>query len=432
MMKRGATMKRARRVMLSTLLALAMAAVAEQPEMPGPGMGKYVMFLRRPMPVPPGQEKKPVREPDVAKLGGRVLVANDHYRVIFLPLPAAEQLRRDENVDYLQRIWMGEPLEEWTDEDLDAAGPGLTTMSDAAGPTWGPKNYTYDKRGNIAGISADTYRYDAVDRITTAVVNGATETYEYDSFGNLTKKQIAGAAPSSFSVDGSSNRLSTETYDIAGNVTTNDGLLVYWYDSLGMMSGTNMGFMTQKRMYYTADDERIGTQTASSTTRWKVRDFGGKVLREFEDVGSEWFWVEDYAYANGQLVGGEVAGNAPGTPADRRRRHYHLDHLGTVRLVTTDGRLSLGHRDYYPFGTEQTFFNPEEATFGGGGYIRPEPLAYTGHERDYHGPTNVDNTEYLDYMHARYYNPGWGRFLSVDPGTVRFASPDNVEPLRVR
>jgi RHS repeat-associated protein len=34
-------------------------------------------------------------------------------------------------------------------------------------------------------------------------------------------------------------------------------------------------------------------------------------------------------------------------------------------------------------------------------------MKFTGHERD---------STFLDYMHARYYSPAWGRFLSVDPG----------------
>jgi RHS repeat-associated protein len=42
-------------------------------------------------------------------------------------------------------------------------------------------------------------------------------------------------------------------------------------------------------------------------------------------------------------------------------------------------------------------------------------MQFTGHERDAHGVLNVDNDDYLDYMHARYYDPNGGRFLSVDP-----------------
>jgi RHS repeat-associated protein len=36
-------------------------------------------------------------------------------------------------------------------------------------------------------------------------------------------------------------------------------------------------------------------------------------------------------------------------------------------------------------------------------------------ERDYLGLSNVENIDYLDHMHARMYDPGMGRFLSVDP-----------------
>ena len=41
-------------------------------------------------------------------------------------------------------------------------------------------------------------------------------------------------------------------------------------------------------------------------------------------------------------------------------------------------------------------------------------MRFTGHERDPHGTR--PQTDDLDYMHARYYNPNVARFLSVDPG----------------
>jgi RHS repeat-associated protein len=49
------------------------------------------------------------------------------------------------------------------------------------------------------------------------------------------------------------------------------------------------------------------------------------------------------------------------------------------------------------------------------GFFRSDPMKFTGHDREYYGILNVDNNDYIDYMHARYYNPNQGRFLSVDP-----------------
>ncbi|MGK2887901.1 MAG: RHS repeat-associated core domain-containing protein, partial [Rhodococcus sp. (in: high G+C Gram-positive bacteria)] len=66
---------------------------------------------------------------------------------------------------------------------------------------------------------------------------------------------------------------------------------------------------------------------------------------------------------------------------------------------------------YFPFGVEATRLRQEH----GQGWDRETRLKYTGHERDYLGGETVENTNYLDYMHARYYNPNLGRFLSVDP-----------------
>ena len=42
-------------------------------------------------------------------------------------------------------------------------------------------------------------------------------------------------------------------------------------------------------------------------------------------------------------------------------------------------------------------------------------MKFAGQERDFLGYWDSTNTDYLDDMHARYYSPNTGRFLSVDP-----------------
>jgi RHS repeat-associated protein len=63
--------------------------------------------------------------------------------------------------------------------------------------------------------------------------------------------------------------------------------------------------------------------------------------------------------------------------------------------VTNGAGQKVGYHVYWPFGKEWSPGNAQEGS----------PLRFTGHERD--GD--------LDYLHARYYAPLWGRFLSVDP-----------------
>jgi RHS repeat-associated protein len=73
----------------------------------------------------------------------------------------------------------------------------------------------------------------------------------------------------------------------------------------------------------------------------------------------------------------------------------HTDHLGTVRMISDFYGRMVSKHDYFPFGEEispQSSFNTHR---------------FTGHEHD--------QETGLDYMLARYYEAGVGRFVSVDP-----------------
>lgn len=60
-------------------------------------------------------------------------------------------------------------------------------------------------------------------------------------------------------------------------------------------------------------------------------------------------------------------------------------------------------------------------------YVHPDPMKFTGHERDYNGLYWIQTQDYLDYMHARYYQARMGRFLSVDPSMDLQANPPNPQ-----
>jgi RHS repeat-associated protein len=264
--------------------------------------------------------------------------------------------------------------------------------------------YDYDDSGNIVKIGPDSYRYDAFGRVAYGEVNGQREDYEYDQYGNIVKITVRNGNIYEPAVDPLTNQIDARTsgafygaYDAAGNMTAYSGIEAYTYDDLAMMtSAATLPGNTPRRLYlYSASDERIATVTIGASTEptssWTLRDPAGKVLRRLRRVGNgataPWAWVQDYIYRDGQLLAAEV-------PTGERVRHFHLDHLGTPRLVTGNGGMVIAQPNYMAFGREA------------GTPLHGEPMQFTGHERDHQN---------LDYMHARYYLPVAGRFLSIDP-----------------
>jgi RHS repeat-associated protein len=130
-------------------------------------------------------------------------------------------------------------------------------------------------------------------------------------------------------------------------------------------------------------------------------------------------WEQDWVYGEGQLVGGERVGFSMTNDNGQLyefggKRHYHLDHLGSVRMVSDEAGRSVSER-YFAFGVTPTKAYQEQINWGD---PHIDAMRFAGHQREFLGFINTENTDYLDYMHARYYDPNLGRFLSVDPGDV--------------
>jgi RHS repeat-associated protein len=288
------------------------------------------------------------------------------------------------------------------------------------GSTWTSGVYSYDPMGNIEAIGTAsapgsqgyrTYGYDAVGRLTSAQIGGvpgaATNGYHYDAFGNRDQYGVNGQWVT-VPVSAATNRLTEDvSYDAAGNQTRLKGTTAT-YDGFSMATSYQFDGVNAESFLYTASDERIGVLRGTAWT-WSLRDDGGKVLRQYRSSSTNpnaaWVWVEDFVYRNGLLLASERTASQGG------RRHYHLDHLGTPRLVTDAGGTVLAERDVLPFGEERTAIRQQGAL----GYDREEPLRFTGHERDFDTASPTNSSSYIDYMHARYYSAATGRFLSVDP-----------------
>jgi RHS repeat-associated protein len=271
----------------------------------------------------------------------------------------------------------------------------------------GGMSYAYDAAGNVKTIGTDTFVYDHADRLVSDTVSGLERRHEYDAFGNRTKctDVSSGGDCQAAAIIGATNRITGATYDEAGDLTMYSGKS-YTYDGSGMLIRDTGATAGTREYVYTADEERIA-MIVDSTWYWTLRDFSGKVLREMTSTGaangshSNWQWTRDNVWRKGQLLSSVQPSLQP-SGASTSTYHYHLDHLGTPRVVSDTSGTIIGVHDYAAFGTENS------------GSLKEDPesrFKFTGHERDAQGGP----LEPLDSMHARYYNAMWGRFLSVDP-----------------
>jgi len=126
-----------------------------------------------------------------------------------------------------------------------------------------------------------------------------------------------------------------------------------------------------------------------------------KVLSLFTKTGSAYTW-EDYAYREGVVLGAAYS--------NATTYHFDVDHLGNVRLETPGStNQTTYYRDLWPYGDEAT---PPSS---------PERMRFAGQERDLGTLTSIADD--IDYMHARYYRPIFGRFLSADPAAGSAMQP---------
>jgi len=402
-------------------LVFAMAFVA-QAHAAATNTHQHILKLRYLLPQPNASAPAAIKDV-VSTFGGKVDLELPDRVVVSIPDAAVKALRQNGRVKYMQRVVTGPfaPDPTAATASTPVAAQSLRPVVESNPPTWSSGTYLYDSAGNIRNIGSDAYVYDHLSRLKEADIGTHVETYGYDVFGNLISKSTDGQQSPPLTVGPpGTNRLATQSYDVAGNAI-GDGSQTYKYDPFNMRREKDVPAANTSEYYiYDASDERIGVITCqpypmlctngNTLWKWSLRDEEGKVLRQLEVplVGSwPWVWVEDYVYRDGLLLGGERPAEEGG------RRHFHIDHLGSPRLVTGDTTGKIAEHDYYPFGVEINPPGLRQETANG--LDREEPMKFTGHERDFNVGTNSENVNYDDYMHARYDVPQWGRFLSPDP-----------------
>jgi RHS repeat-associated protein len=281
------------------------------------------------------------------------------------------------------------------------------TASTGTSPSTGVYDaaYTRDKLGRITGLVENVngvsrtlgYGYDNRGRLTTVTLAGVTvETYTYDANGNgLSVTTPGGTVSASYDAQDRllSHGTSSYTYNARGDLATKtdpNGTTSYTYDELGHL--THVLLPDARTLDYTYDG--LGHRTSRAvngavTQRW-LYGTGDQPVATLDGNGAV---LASYAYGrNGVTPDLIVAGGVT----------YRViaDGLGTPRLVinTSTGAI-VQALTFSSFGQTITDSNP--------GF---QPFGFTG------GLSDADTG--LVHLGARDYDPNVGRFTTRDPAGV--------------
>jgi RHS repeat-associated protein len=226
-------------------------------------------------------------------------------------------------------------------------------------------------------------------------INGSVG-YGLDPVGNRqsASSSITGVSSGSFGYD-ADDRLSTETYDLNGNVTSAGGGRTLVFDSENHLISMNSGAVT---IVYDGDGNRVAKTVGTTTTKYLVDDLNptgyAQVVEELVSGAVQ----REYSYGL-QRISQDQLINSTWTPS-----FYGYDGFGSVRQLTN----SLGTiRDTFSYDAFGVTLERTGTT--------PNVYMYRGEQ--------YDSDLGLYYLRARYYNSLTGRFLSRDPAEGRIDIP---------
>ncbi|MBD1999288.1 putative Ig domain-containing protein [Leptolyngbya sp. FACHB-541] len=248
-----------------------------------------------------------------------------------------------------------------------------TSMTTVEG-TW---QYGYDAIGQLISVATPDgriikYQYDAAGNRTGVIDDGAITNY---SSNNLNQYTTVGNAIYTYDADGNliakteGGQTSTYTYNAENRliqVSTPQGIWSYEYDALG---------------------NRIATTHNGQRTEYLLDPSGlGNVVGEYDGAGN---LTARYNHGLGLVNRVDGINSAA---------YYDADALGsTVGLTGSNGNY-LNRYSYLPFGEELTKIETVANPF------------------EYVGQWGVmDEGNGLEFMRARFYDAGTGKFLSSDP-----------------
>jgi len=288
--------------------------------------------------------------------------------------------------------------------------PNGTSVSLTATPMGLPGSLLV-KSPRSPGLPVASYRweYDECDRVVSETADDGGRRYSYDKEGRLLGVEGSGPGLSeSFELDANGNRVK----DSAGECTFNPlnqlvrrGSQAYTYDGLGNMTAGQCP-TGQASYAYNGRNQLLAAETRSGRTRYAYDAFGRRVRKESRGKTTSYVWA-------GQQLLSETTTEGEKTT---RRDYLTFPEQPFPLAMRVGGEVYCLHtgRRFEPLCMTDAAGNIVwQARYGAFGQAEvvidtvPQPWRLAGQYFD-------DETG-LHYCLARYYNPEFGRYLSMDP-----------------
>lgn len=298
-------------------------------------------------------------------------------------------------------------LADWRQFDSDYRLNSLQYLTTTQPASWLTKNLTWDPANRVTAINEagnapanQTFGYDSLDRLTSALIPQGTYSWDYDAVGNRTTQGVSGATTNYTYGAGNQRLVGTSGaqvamfgYDATGNSTsiTGAGAATFAYDPSGRMAkATVAGGDTFYKV--NALGQRVLKSGPGGTTVFAY-DEAGHLLGEYTVSGvalQETAWLDELPVAT--MRAGSVY-------------YVHSDQLGTPRIVTDAANVVRWQWDSDPFAATQ----PNENPAGSGAFKYNLRL-----------PGQVYDAETGLYQNGfRDYSPTLGRYAQSDPIGLR-------------
>ncbi len=273
--------------------------------------------------------------------------------------------------------------------------------------------HRYDHHGEEP-VQED-FGYDKLNRLKWSKVSGCKKVnVDYDALGNISKKSDVGSYSHGAECDKSAGPHAL--------CKTTDGTS-YWYDANGSMVGDSSG----RTIEYSSFDKPTKISKGGHTTRFAYNPSRSRYLRTDESAeGATTLTrylgnVERITHPGGRLEikrrlpGGALISytrSADGQPAGKTTRYLHMDHLGSIDIISNEIGQLVARMSFDPWGQRRDPLNWGPLVDKALSELETNITGIT--KRGFTGHEMLDEVG-LIHMNGRIYDPRLGRFLQADP-----------------